>query len=93
MGSDAAGVQKDSSHVHIFSFKNNFKMYFERSNAYSLLHELKIQTSQRKKVKDSYSSHPEASAVTTSFPGHISCDLFVYDIMECMIITIKSIKM
>ena len=93
MGSDAAGVQKDSSHVHIFSFKNNFKMYFERSNAYSLLHELKIQTSQRKKVKDIYSSHPEASAVTTSFPGHISCDLFVYDIMECMIITIKPMKM
>lgn len=62
MGSDAAGMQKDSSHVHIFSFKNNFKMYFERSTAYSLLHKLKIQTRQRKKVKDIYSSHPEASS-------------------------------
>ena len=93
MGSDAAGMQKDSSPVYIFSFKNNFKMYFERSNAYSLLHELKIQTRQRKKVKDIYSSHPEASAITTSFPGHTACDLLVCDVMECVIITIKPIKM
>lgn len=29
-------------------------MYFERSNAYSLWHDLKIQASQKKKAKDSY---------------------------------------